>query len=175
MRDPLLELLDEARADEAGRRRGRERVLRSQAEEDASLAGTILDLAERGTPVTVRTSEGRSHTGWIPAVGADFLVLRTEAADVFVVLAAVASLRPAAGPPATGDRPTPSDTLLLDVLATAAPSRPRVALVVAGDQISGELRAVGTDVVTIQLDGPERAPAYVSSAAVSEALLFRSG
>jgi hypothetical protein len=174
VRDPLLELLDEARADDAGRGRGRERALRRQAEEDASLAGSLLDLAERGGPLTVLTTTGRRHSGSLLALGGDFAVVRTAAGlDVFVVLAAVASVRPGPSAAAAGDRPTPSRTLLLDVLATAAPDRPRVSLVVAGESLSGELRAVGTDVVTLLLDGPERATAYVAASAVSEAVLHR--
>jgi hypothetical protein len=173
VRDPLLELLDEARAQEAGRGRGRERELRRQAEEDASLAGTLLDLAERGGPLTVRTTDGRHHTGTLAALGGDFAVIRTETgADVFVALRAVARVRPgAAAPAATGDRPVPSTTVLLDVLATAAAERPRVSLVVAGEAVAGELRAVGFDVVTVLLDGPDRAPTYVAAVAITEAVL----
>jgi hypothetical protein len=174
--DPLLELLDEARADEAGRRRGAERSLRQQTEEDASLAGTLVDLAERDGSVTIRTTHGRSHTGRLPAIGADFVVVRTDAgADVFVALAAVASVRAGRAPSAAGDRPVPSTTRLLDVLATAAAERPRISLVVAGEAVAGELRAVGSDVLTVVLDGPDRATAYVSSAPISEAVLLRSG
>jgi hypothetical protein len=44
---------------------------------------------------------------------------------------------------------------------------------VAGESLSGELRAVGTDVVTLLLDGPGRATAYVAASAVSEAVLHR--
>jgi hypothetical protein len=172
--DPLLELLDEARAQEAGRRRSRERALRRQAEEDASLAGSMLDLAERGRRLALRTSDGRSHTGSLVALGADFAVVRTGAGvDVLVALGSVASVRPGPAPAATGDRPTPSRTRLLDVLSVAAEDRPRVSLVVAGEAVAGELRAAGADVVTVLLDGPERVPAYVAAAAISEVVLQR--
>lgn len=175
MDDPLLELLDRARAEQAGRGRSRERSLRQQAEEDATLAGTLLDLAERRSAVTVRTATGRTHHGAALAVGHDFVVVRGEnGVDTFVALAAIATVRPYRAPPASGDR-VPSDTRLVDVLGAAAPDRPRVALVAGTEVVAGELRAVGADVVTVQLDGPERPLAYVSSASISEAVLFRSG
>lgn len=172
VRDPLLELLDDARAADAGARRDRERNLRRQAEEDASLVGTLVDLAERGGPVTVRTTTGRAHTGRLLALGADFVVVRTDhGADVFVTLGAVAAVRAGRGDAATGDRPTPSATRLLDVLATAAAEHPRVSLLVAGETVAGELRAVGSDVVTVLLDGPERTTAYVAARQLAEAVL----
>jgi len=53
----------EARVDEAARRRSRERWLRRQAEEDATVAGVLADLLEAGRPVTVCSRTGRRHTG----------------------------------------------------------------------------------------------------------------
>src|SRR3954468_4899109 len=96
--DPLLALLDEARADDAGRHRGRERSLRRQAEEDATFAGTLLDLAERRAAVTIRTTAGRAHAGLVLAVGEDFCVVRSAGGDdTFVVLTAVSAVRPLPG------------------------------------------------------------------------------
>lgn len=176
--DPLVELLDEARAGEQGAARARQRSLQRQAEEGASLAGTLVDLAERGSPVSVRSTAGRTNHGTVLAVGRDFAVLRTEdGRDVCICLGAVAVVRPSSAErhvPATGDRPAPLDLLLVEVLAGLAPERPRVALVVAGQLVAGELRAVGADVVTLRLEGDRPSLCYVSTAALEEAAVERS-
>jgi hypothetical protein len=178
--DPLLELLDEARADGAGDARERQRSLRRQAEEDASLAGMLLDLAETGSTVTLRTVTGGVHHGPVVAVGADFCVLRSDhGADVFVPMKAVATLRPHPGerhPAPSGDRSPPSELHLLDLLGTMAPDRPRIAVgTLDGEQVPGQLRAVGRDVVTLALDADRRALCYLSASSICEVAVFRSG
>ena len=73
-RDPAwAELADverwaaEVRARDAADARVRERWLRRSAEEEAELAGVLLDLAERGVTAVVTTSSGRRHpAGWQP-------------------------------------------------------------------------------------------------------------
>ena len=174
--DPLVALLDEARAGEEGAARARERWLRRQAEEGATLVGALLDLAERGSPVSIRTGSGRSSTGLVLALGTDFLVLRAAGrGDVCVRLGAISSIRPQGGErhrPPTGGRPAPLDLLLVEVLAGLAPDRPRVALWTGGvGLVTGELLAVGGDVVTVGLEGTPHALCYVAAAAVEEAVL----
>jgi hypothetical protein len=174
--DELLRLLDDARADERGAARERERVLRQAAEEGARLAGTLVDLAERGSGVTMRTDSGRVHHGVVRLVAADFCVVGTESGDVWLALGAVTTIRPHPDerhPPATGDRAA-IDLLLIEALARVAPERPRVALVTAGGEaLAGELRAVGQDVLTLRLDGDPGGVCYVSASAIREVL--RSG
>lgn len=173
--DPLVSLLDEARADDAGTGRRRERSLRRQAEESATFAGTLLDLAERGVAVTVRTVAGRVSHGVILAVATDFVVLRCrDRSDVCLRLAALVTVRPDTGlrqGPATGDRPAPLDLLLVEVLAGLAPDRARVGLVVSGDVVSGELRAVGADVVTLRLEGGRPATCYLAAGSIDEVVV----
>ena len=178
--DPLLELLDEARASHAGEARGRERSLRRQAEEDASLTGALLDLAENGSAVTVRTVTGAVHHGVVVAVGADFCVVRAQrGVDLILPLAAVSTVRPHPGerhPPASGDREPPSLVRLLDVLAMMAGERQRVAVGTRdGEQVTGELRAVGSDVVTVALDADLQALCYLSASSMCEVAVLRSG
>lgn len=176
--DPLVDLLDEARAGDTGTARARERWLQRQAEEGATLAGTLLDLAERGSAVAVRTTAGRVTYGAVVAVGTDFVVVRGEdRRDSCVRLAAVATVRPQVGErhvSATGDRPAPLDLFLVEVLAGLAPGRPRVVLVTTGGELlAGELRAVGADLVTLRLDGDRRPLCYVPAGAVDEAVIER--
>lgn len=176
--DPLVELLDDVRAGDRGAARVRERWLQRQAEEEATLAGTLLDLAERSATVAVRTTAGRVVQGAVVAVGTDFVVVRAvDRRDVCVRLAVVATVRPQVGErhvAAAGDRPAPLDLLLVEVLAGLAPDHPRVALVTGGGElIAGELRAVGADVVTLRLDGDRRSLCYVAASAVGEAVIER--
>jgi hypothetical protein len=174
--DELLRLLDDARADERSAARQQERTLRQVAEEGAWLAGTLVDLAEQASAITVRTTTGRSHHGVIRLVATDFCVLGAAAGDVWLAVEAVATIRPhpeERHAAATGNRAV-IDLLLVEALARVAPERPRVAMVlVGGEAIAGELRAVGTDVVTLRLDGDPQGVCYVSAASIRE--VFRSG
>jgi hypothetical protein len=69
----------DARIEAAARRRARERWLRQQAEEEATLAGVLIDLGEHGAEVVVHTRTGRVHRGLIGVVGADFVGLTRSA------------------------------------------------------------------------------------------------
>jgi hypothetical protein len=174
--DELLRLLDDARAEERSDARGRERALRQVAEESASLVGTLVDLVERGSTVTVRTEAGRSHHGPLRLVATDFCVLAAEAGDVWIGLEAITTVRPRADErhrAATGSRAS-IDLLFVEALARIAPERPRLAVVLAGgESIVGELQTVGIDVLTLQLEGEPRGLCYVASSSVRE--VFRSG
>ena len=174
-RDPLVDLLDDARAAEVTAGRERQRWLRRQAEEEATLEGALLDLAERATVVALRTTAGRVHHGRVVAVGTDFVVIGADRGGTCVRLSAVSSVRPGPGErhgPPTGAREPALDLLLVEVLGGLAPERPRVAIgTAAGEVVSGELSAVGADVVTVRLDGDGRTPCYVAMAAVLDALV----
>lgn len=177
-RDPLVELLDEGRAGEGVAARGRERALRQVAEEEAGLAGTLVDLAERGSAVAVRTEAGRAHHGVAVAVGSDYCVVRADTgAEVHLHLSAIATVRPHPGErhvAAAGDRRAPFDLRLLEVLGRAAAERNRVTLVTrGGDVVAGRLLAVGADVVSVRLDGGATEPCYVAAAAITEAVVDR--
>lgn len=167
----------EARVTEAASARARERWLRQQAGEEATVAGTLVDLAEREATVVVRTREGRRHRGRVRAVAADFVVLAPDGGGVVLLaLAAVASFA-GAGPAAAGvagDRPPAVDVSLAVALAGLAGERPAVAIVAAGsgEPVRGDLVGVGVDVVTVRPDGGPRSPVHLPVAAVSEVALL---
>ena len=72
--DPLGALhhwIADGRIDEAARARARQHWLERQAAEDATMLGVLIDLAERGRPVTATTVAGRRVTCPVRAVGAD--------------------------------------------------------------------------------------------------------
>ncbi|MDQ4070303.1 MAG: hypothetical protein M3203_12665 [Actinomycetota bacterium] len=169
----------DARAREAADARVRERWLRAQAEEEASLAGVLLALAERRATVVASTVSGRRHRGVVTGVGMDFAVLETGAGTTtLVVLAAVADVRVVEGGPSS--RPATGDgaacdlgVRLADVLAQAAGPRPRISVQAGPASVVGDLRAVGSDVLTLRTDAP--AVVYVGLASVSEISFLASG
>jgi hypothetical protein len=148
--DAFDELADEARATDAVRRRSQARWLRRQATEEATLAGVLVDLSERGDVVSLRSASGRTHRGPVSFVGGDHVVVGH---DVWVRSAAIVAVR-FTGDVATGDRVPVRDTRLVESLAELAPDRPAVVVVAFdGSSIRGELVGVGADVVTLVLDG----------------------
>jgi hypothetical protein len=164
----------EARVDEAARRRVRERWLRHQAEEDATVAGVLADVAERGAPVALHARGGRRHRGEVRALGRDFVALRSATSDVVVALAAITSVHIEPGRRATvGDRSVMTSLRLSDVLVELAAERVAALLVTTGgdDAVAGTLQSVGRDVVVVRLAGDPGGTAYVPLAAIAEAVL----
>ncbi len=135
----------------------------------------LLDLAERGSDVSVSTVGGRRHHGSILVIGADFLALRlTTGPELLLTLAGVGSVRTAPlADPAVGERMYPTDLRLADVLMELAADRARVLLVPAdgAESVAGELRSVGRDVVTLRTDGEPPATAYVPLGTIAEVAL----
>ncbi len=187
----------EARARDAADARLRERWLRRQAEEEAVFAGLLVDLAERGTGVVVTTVGGRHHVGRVDAVGADFVALGTTGGrTTLVALTALAAVRVAgrrraqvvghdeghddgrspSSPVVGADRdPRRATVTMADVIAHGVDRRPRVQVFSASACLGGELRAVGSDVVTVHTDGDPPGLAYVRLASVSELSFLDSG
>lgn len=174
----LHRLVADAAATEAARQRSQERVLRETAASEATFAGVVLDLAERGVAVVVRTAAGRLHRGRVIGVGTGALALRDEGRPpVVVAMAAVTSVRPQAGEGRTADaaggRPAPLDLSMTELLVGLAEERPRVQVACPGEEpFAGELRSVGLDVVTVQLDGDRRLLAHVPIAAITDVVLL---
>jgi hypothetical protein len=178
-----------ARATDAADGRVRERGLRRQAQEEAAFVGTLLDLVERGRSVVVVTAGGRQLVGRLEALGADFVALRTGGRTTLVALDAVGAVRPVRPEPGTaqggwatpaaegraGGPPAASTTRVADVLAHAVERRPRIQVHVGPVPVVGELRSVGTDVISVEVDGDPPALTYVRLASVSEISLLDSG
>lgn len=167
--------LADARTDDSALARSKERWLRTAAGADASLIGVLMDLAERGVAVSVATSHGRRHHGTIQVLGADFIAIRlAHQGDLLLPLSGVASVQTAPlVEAALGERVVTTDLRLGDVMSELAGERARVLLVV-GDgshSVAGEVRSVGTDVITLHLDADPGASAYVPLRALVEVLV----
>ncbi len=133
-----------------------------------------MDLAEQAAGVTVVVA-GQRRSGHLVGVGRDFCVLQTERGRPALISAhEIAQLWPDAGsghgPPA-GDRSPSIDLPLLSALALLAEERSPVGLVSgSGVETTGELIAVGDDVLTLRTARPAHRLVYlpVSSVAVCE-------
>ena len=161
----------DAVVDEAARTRLRERWLRVQAEESASLAGALIDLAERRTPLVIDVGDHRVR-GVVVGVGGDFVALRATdgpGRDVLVRLSAIAVVRPEPGAvEVRGDRTVLFDLTLDAVMGPVAADRPDVLVRTShGQVVRGELRSAGVDVLRLRADGDPPAPVWVPLDAVT--------
>lgn len=174
--DPYVMLRDAGHADEAVRERIAERELRQRATEGATFAGTLRDLAEGATGVSVRTATGRSYQGALVAVAVDHVVVRSgTGALVHLAIDQVTAIQPDPSRPpivASGERELAAGRTLDEVLFDAVEDRPTVALVTRGDGEvhRGHLAAVGEDVVTLRT-GTSGQVRYLPAAALSEVVV----
>jgi hypothetical protein len=145
----------EHRAGQAAEARSRERWLRHQVAETATLTGTLVDLAEQGADATLVVGT-RNATGRLVGVGGDGCVLADRAGGVTIVaLARIAAIRVAGRRrgtgEATGDRAPAGEWTLLDALGALASERTPVQLSLAGGEVvRGDLVSVGEDVLTLR-------------------------
>jgi hypothetical protein len=159
---------------EAAAARRRQRWLTTQAEETATLLGSLVDLAEGKVTVAVHTAAD-SYGGVIRGVGRDFFVLdRPGSPPVAVAVGAIRSVTEA-GPPrparaagaGVGDREPPLDLRLVDMLGVLAADRQSARLQLDGGHVvTGSLRSVGVDVVVVVPDDAARRPVVVPLASV---------
>ena len=158
----------DAMVDEAARQRTRQRWLRIQADEEASIIGTLVDLAERGRPVVLDIGDHRLR-GAVVGVGADFLAVRSDRGqDVLVRTGAVEVVRAEPGERAVvGDRAALVEVTLAAVVGPLSTERPEVVVRTRSGQIvRGELRSAGTDLVRLRADGDPPAPVWVPLEAI---------
>lgn len=176
--DPLVDLTDDELVARAIRERESTRRGTQRQTEVATFLGTLLDLSERRTSLTLHTASGRNHHGELVAVARDHVRLRlTDGTVLLTRHDAVTAVRPdPAGhtADAQGDREATTDGGLLEHLADLVHERPDVAVVVrgTGDLLRGRLTAVGEDVVTIRLAGDDH-PTFLPAAAIDSVLLHR--
>ena len=159
----------DAVVDEAARRRTRERWLRIQAEEDASFAGTLVDLAERRQPAVLDVA-GEKLRGRLVGVGADFVAVRTDRRqDALIPFDAIEAVRPEPGAiDVRGDRSPTLDVALHAVLGPIAADRPDVLIRTRqGVVLRGRLRSAGTDLLRLRLDVEPPTPTWIPLTAVA--------
>lgn len=165
-------LLDSQRAHEAADARSRERWLRQQSAEEATLTGVLVAAAERDMRVALRTVTGRSRQGSIVGVGVDFVRVRVDhGPDVLVALTAIAVVTPLGSvEPISSAGGRTADLTLAEALGRVAPEHPAVTVWCSdgGSPIVGTLRSVGRDVVVVNVDGEQATHCHVALPAVVE-------
>lgn len=163
----------DARVDDAARARARQHWLRVQSEEESSVAGVLLDLAERGRPVVIDVGEHRLRTD-IVGLGADFVAGRSaQGQDVLVRLDGIDAFRTEPGGGATvGDRAPVLEVSFAAVLAPVAAERPEVLVRTrSGGTVRGQLRSASAELVHIRAAGDPPTPAWVPLDAVTLVVL----
>ncbi len=175
--DPLAGLArwiaDEAVGQAAGER-ARQAWLRQQAGESASLAGILTDHAEAGRRVVTSTLGGRRASGLITAVGIDFAAVREpDLGEVIIPLSRLAIVRTAPGDAAAiGDRAQHYEVVMAHALAELAAERPTVLVAAGNEAARGALQSVGTDVITVLINGPQRSSVHVALAAIDHIVIL---
>lgn len=156
LRDPHLDLLDDARQAQAVADRSQRRLLVEADDQDATFRGSLEDAAESGVVLTLETSVDRRVRGRIRLLTADHVVVEGAHGSAWVRLEAVTVLR--FGRDATvraggGERQRRPAVPLADALHRLVEHRDEVEVVFAGGASThGEAVAVGRDVLTLHSD-----------------------
>ena len=173
----ILEGIADARVDDAASARERAQWVIRRAEEDATLAGALVDLAERRAPVRLQLRGGREIVGTPVALGRDCVAVATAAGQAFVRLRHLIAVRngPHQGFVPSGTpvgAPHPLARTLHDMVCDATAERLDVhVLLDDGRDVRGTLRAMGVDVLTLrEINAPE-ATVLVSFDAVAAVTL----
>lgn len=146
------------RVDRAAADRARQRWLERQAGEESTLAGILLDLAERQGPVLIGTA-ATTLRGPVIALAADFVVIHAPpSGDSLVPLRSIATVTTGPDTPApVGDRPVPVDATMAALLLELAAEQPTVSVTTTPANLRGTLVGGGRDVITVRTgDSPAR-------------------
>ena len=166
----ILRGIADARVDDAATARSRAHWLERQVDDEATLAGAFVDLAERRVGVKVRVRGGFEAAGAVTTIGADVVMLQSAAGVMLVRLDRVVTLRSDAGlVPSPTRRVTPAGArTMLDVLRETAGESATVRVHADdGTVIRGILGAVGVDVLTLRVGDARPATVLVVLDAVS--------
>lgn len=169
----LARWVADAKVDDAALSRQRGRALAEAADQEATVTGLLLDLAELGAPVAIEAG-GSRHLGWVTAVGADFVALSADAGPtVLIAGGAIEVISPAHGSKARGDRVVTADLSLLRVLAELAEEREPIRITTRGGaSASGTVVGLGQDVIRVRSAGEPPAQTYVPLDAVASVALI---
>lgn len=179
--DPFAKILEgiaEARVDDAAAARERARWVTRRAEEDATFAGALVDLAERQSVVRLQLRGGHEIVGTPVALGPDCVAVVTQQGRAFVRLRHLTAVRslPGHGLVPSGPRPTATRAVtrtLHDVVGDATAERIDVhVLLDDGRDAWGTLHATGVDVLTLREHREAKAMVLVSFDAVAAVTLL---
>lgn len=153
--DAAARFLADARNIESARARAREHWIRQQAREGATFEGILRALSERQETVEIVTADSGRASGQIMALSAELTLLGTDGTpQAWVVTRAVAGVSPVSqgrdAGVASDDRGATSSVTLSGLLSDLAGERAGVTIRSGGNDTSGRVAGVGTDVVTVR-------------------------
>jgi hypothetical protein len=164
--DPDLELAA-ARVDRAVADRRAERAERMILAEEVSLDAVLADAAASGDQVSIETTTGATHAGYLSGIGEDFVMLvPRHSAPVGIRRQVIASLRRESA----GTRNSSAERRagFVDLLAELGSVEARVRIVGSGGAANvGVIHEVGPDVVLLIAEPAGRA-VYLSLDAIAE-------
>lgn len=154
VRDPHLQLLDDARQAQAVADRSQRRLLAEAGDQDATFLGSLEGVAESGTTVVLDTTVGHRVRGRVRVLTADHVVLDTDHGTTWVRLRAVTLLqvpRSADVRASGGERPQRPPVPLTDALRMLVEERADVEITFeGGSRVRGTAVAAGRDVLTLR-------------------------
>lgn len=154
VRDPHLQLLDDARQAQAVADRSQRRLLAEADDQDATFLGSLEDVAESGATVVLDTTVDRRVRGRVRALTADHVVVDGEHGTTWVRLHAVTVLQlphAATVRAGGGERPHRPPVPLTDALRGLVEQRTDVEITFdGGSSIRGTAVAAGRDVLTLR-------------------------
>lgn len=154
VRDPHLQLLDDARQAQAVADRSQRRLLAEAGDQDATFLGSLEGVAESGTTVVLDTTVGRRVRGRVRVLTADHVVVDTGHGTTWVRLQAVTVLqvpRSADVRASGGERPQRPPVPLTDALRTLVEERTDIEVAFeGGSSVRGTAVAAGRDVLTLR-------------------------
>lgn len=166
----ILRGIADSRVTDAAVSRSRGNWLARQAEESATMADALVELAQQRAWVHLRVRGGAVVSGVATGVGADVVVVQADAGPVLVRTAGLSQVRATGScvPSAAGPRPDGAGREFVDLLRDAAAERAAVLVHTDdGQDLRGTLRAVGADVLTLRVGTSPLATVLVSLDAVT--------
>lgn len=141
----LARWLADATVDEAAAERARRAFSRHRDEQDSTIPGVLLTLAERGDTLVIEAA-GTRWRGTLRAMVSDAVVLAADQGGLTVIAFGAVDAVRGEGRPVQGARVVEIPTTMLGALETAASERHPVTVRTAtGSVVAGELDAVGRD------------------------------
>lgn len=151
----LGSLADEARRDEAIRARRQRADRRLAAALSGTFTGTLMELSETGTTVTVLTRTGSTVRGHIVEVGPEVIVVHVgNRSRVLVSRNAIEGLRESGAGHNRTVLDVPEGPEMASILDGHAGHRDRASFTLStGNRLMGIIDRVGVDQIVVSLDG----------------------
>ncbi len=107
-------------------------------------------------------------------MGVDFVAIREiNLGEVMIPLDRLAVVRASPGKDeAVGDQIFRYEMVMAHALAQLANDRPSVLVAAGNEAVRGELQTVGSDILTVLVNGPQRASVHVTFAAIDHMVVL---